>query len=916
LPNSFINELKKPVMKKHSFLLLMPLFIVSIASAQVSVTGLLCENRVNPLGLDVLQPRLTWLLSSNQRNVTQSAYELQVALSPGGKDAVWSSGKVSSGQSVHVPYGGKALQSGKRYYWKVRVWDQAGKASAWSEPANWEMGLLQPADWKAKWIGQGFPEDPIMRPSPLFRKLFMVDKKVRSARAYITAHGMYEAFINGKRVGTGYLSPGWTSYNNRLQYQVYDVTDLLQSKGNVIGVQLGSGWYRSHLAWQDQKDVYGKSLGLLMQVNITYTDGSSESVITNEGWKSSIGTIVYSEIYNGEIQDARKGNDAWATASFNDASWSGVQVQESTSEKIIATYNEPIRKHERFTPVKIFTTPAGDKVVDFGQNLVGFVEVKVNGKAGDSIKLSHAEVLDKWGNFYTQNLRAAKQQNIYVLKGNGTEQFEPHFTFQGFRYVRVEGIADVKPENLTAVALYSDMKPTGTFTSSNPLLNQLQHNIQWGQKGNFLDVPTDCPQRDERLGWTGDAQAFCRTAAFNMDVSSFFSKWLKDLAADQYPNGSVPFVIPNVLDRNKGTSAGWGDVSVIAPWTMYLVYGDQRILETQYPSMKAYVDYIHKTAGDSYIWKGGSVFGDWLFYKSMRQTESDGYTNPDMIATMFYAYSASLLAKAATALGKQEDAAYYRNIFEKVKEAFRKNYVTAEGRIASDSQTGYVLALKFGLLPEDMQAKATQYLVDDIKGRDNHLSTGFLGTPYLCHVLTEHGRTDVAYDLLMQQSFPSWLYPVKMGATTIWERWDGQKPDSTFQDAGMNSFNHYAYGAIGDWMYQVVAGIDLMEADPGYRKVKIQPHIGGSLTEVAAALQTYYGLVSSHWTVKNKTLTLQIEVPGNTTAMVSIPAKSVSAVTENNIALAAVPGLKVTGMQGDRVVVEVGSGKWTFVVTE
>ncbi len=901
-------------MKKYLLLSLLCL-IVSIVNAQVTVTGLLSENRVNPLGLDVVQPRLTWQLSSTQRNVLQSAYEVVVGLSAAakGNDVVWSSGKVTSGQSVHVPYGGAALQSGKKYFWKVRVWDQNGKASPWSETANWEMGLLQPADWKAKWIGQGFPEDSIMRPSPLFRRSFHLAKKVKSARAYITAHGLYEAFINGKRVGDAYLAPGWTSYNKRLQYQVYDVTSLLQSAANAIGVQLGSGWYRSHLAWEDNKNIYGKTSGLLLQLAITYTDGSKELVVTDENWKSSTGAIRYSEIYNGEIQDARQGNDTWTTTTFNDASWSGVQVQQPGTEPLIATYNEPIRKKEKFIPVKIFTTPKGEKVVDFGQNLVGLVEVKVNGKAGDSVKLTHFEVLDKFGNVYLANLRAAKQQAVYVLKGNGTEQFEPHFTFQGFRYVKVEGFpGELKPENLTAVALYSDMKPTGTFTSSNALLNQLQHNIQWGQKGNFLDVPTDCPQRDERLGWTGDAQAFCRTAAFNMDVLPFFTKWMKDVALDQFEDGSVPFVIPNVLKGVKATSAGWGDVSLIAPWTMYLVYGDRRILETQYPSMKAYVEYIRNKAGDSYLWKGGSVFGDWLFYKSMAQTESDGYTSPDMIATMFYAYSTHLLAKTAEVLGKQDDVKFYTDLLTKIKAAFVKNYVTGEGRIASDSQTAYVLALKFGLLPDDLQVKATQYLVDDIKGRGNHLSTGFLGTPYLCHVLTENGRTDVAYDLLLQEKFPSWLYPVKMGATTIWERWDGQKPDSTFQDAGMNSFNHYAYGAIGDWMYQVAAGIDVVESDPGYKKIKIQPHISDKLNEVGASVKTYYGTVSSKWKTSGSDLTLSVEIPANTTATIYIPAKSADGITENNVALSSAAGVKVIGQQGDYVAVEVGSGKWEF----
>ncbi|MEO6228593.1 MAG: alpha-L-rhamnosidase C-terminal domain-containing protein, partial [Ferruginibacter sp.] len=446
---------------------------------------------------------------------------------------------------------------------------------------------------------------------------------------------------------------------------------------------------------------------------------------------------------------------------------------------------------------------------------------------------------------------------------------------------------------------------------SDSLINQLQHNIRWGQKGNFLDVPTDCPQRDERLGWTGDAQAFCRTAAFNMDVAPFFTKWLKDLSADQYKDGAVPFVIPNVLSKNSETSAGWGDVSTIVPWTIYKVYGDKQILETQYPSMQAYVNYIRNKAGDSYLWKGGSVFGDWLFYKSMRQTENDGYTSPDMIATMFYAYSVDLMAKTAHALGKSADEKMYADLFEKIKDAFMKNYVTGEGRIASESQTSYVLALEFNLLPEAMRAKATGYLVADIKSRGNHLSTGFLGTPYLCHVLSANGRADVAYDLLMQQSFPSWLYPVKMGATTIWERWDGQKTDSTFQDVGMNSFNHYAYGAIGDWMYRVVAGIEIGE--PGYKQILIQPTPTDKLSFAKASFESAYGTIASGWEKKDGKMMVKVSIPANTTAIVTLPKTTASDVLESNKAVQGNAAFKNIKAVGDDLQFEVGSGEYEFV---
>jgi alpha-L-rhamnosidase len=550
--------------------------------AQLQVNNLTTEHLENPIGLDVINPRFSWQLNSDRRDVMQVAYEIRMGSSTDltkSKNITWNTGKVNSGQSLYIPYKGPQVSSGARYYWQVRVWDNHQQASNWSEPSYFEMALLHPADWKAKWIEPGYVEDSLLRPSPYLRKTFASNKKIRSARLYITSHGLYEAFINGHKVGDAYLTPGWTSYNNRLQYQVYDVTPLINQGNNAIGAVLGNGWYRGNLAWEKGKDNYGTTVGVLAQLQINYIDGSSGIITSDESWKSNTGSIRYSEIYHGEIQDARKENTGWSTASFNDKEWTPVKVNDQSKDLLVATYNEPVRQQEIFKPEKIFTTPKGEKVIDFGQNLVGWVELNVKGHRGDSIKIYHAEVLTREGNFYTENLRGAKERDIYVLNGNGKETFHPHFTFQGFRYIRIVGFpGEIKPENFTAYALYSDMKPTGRFTSSNALINQLQHNIQWGQRGNFLDVPTDCPQRDERLGWTGDAQAFSRTATFNMDVKNFFSKWLKDVALDQLPSGSVPFVVPNVLGANSAGSTGWADVATIIPWNMYLAYGDTAVL--------------------------------------------------------------------------------------------------------------------------------------------------------------------------------------------------------------------------------------------------------------------------------------------------------------------------------------------------
>ena len=488
-------------------------------------------------------------------------------------------------------------------------------------------------------------------------------------------------------------------------------------------------------------------------------------------------------------------------------------------------------------------------------------------------------------------------------------------------HVEVNGFpGELKPDNLTGVVVHSDMPVTGKFECSNPLVNQLQHNIQWGQKGNFVDVPTDCPQRDERRGWTGDAQAFCRTAAFNMDVSSFFSKWLKDVAADQKPGGEVPDVIPDILNRQDAVtaqpSAGWGDVSVIAPWTMYTVYGDKAFLENQYQSMKSWVEYIRKKAGNSYIWKGGSKYGDWLFYHPPvnNHTEHDGYTDHDFIATAFYAYSTSILAEAATALGKTDDAQMYSDLFNKIKEVFINEYVTDAGRVGTNSQTSYVLALKFRLLPELLRSKAAGFLAEDIRQRGNHLSTGFLGTPYLCHILSDNGYTDLAYDLLLQEEYPSWLYPVTMGATTIWERWDGEKTDSTFQDPGMNSFNHYAYGAIGDWMYRVSAGIETM--GPGYKHIIIQPHPSKKLTYSKASFESSYGTIASGWERKDGKVIINVMIPVNTSATLILPASGQNKVTVDGKPLSENPDLKDIKFSDNKLSLQTGSGEYTFEIAD
>lgn len=893
-------------------------------TAQISPEILLTENRETPLGLDNANPKFTWKLTSAKSNKKQSAYQLQVSTEEKNfsRSIIWDSDKVTSSQSVGVKYAGPDFESLEKYYWRVKVWDENGKSSKWSDITFFQTGVLDVNDWVAKWIKpQSNNPD---RKSPMLRNEFTINKKIKTATVTITAHGLYEAYLNGKKIGDAYLTPGWTSYNKRLQYQIFDITSLLNQGNNAVGAMLGSGWYKSALGWGDNENIYGDDLALLLQINITYEDGSTSAIGTDESWKSTFGPVIQSEIYNGETIDARLAIDGWKMPNFNESAWSNVRTKDSGYNNLVATYNELIKKHETFNAVKMITTPEGEKVIDFGQNLVGWVQVEVQGNVGDSIIIEHAEVLDKNGNFYTENLRLANQRNTYILKGKGTETFEPHFTWQGFRFIRIKGnVKNLTKDNFKATALYSDMDKTGKLTTSNDLLNQLQHNIEWGQKGNFLDVPTDCPQRDERLGWTGDAQVFAQTAAFNMQVDNFFTKWMQDVSADQLENGSIPFVVPNVLDQNSAGSAGWADVATIIPWDMYLLYGNEDILENQYESMKSWVGYMTSRSNDD-LWNTGFHFGDWLFYRP--DDDNDGraaVTDKYLIAQCFYAHSTQLLINTAKVLNKQEDVEKYTALLRDIKSAFAKEYMTPNGRLVSGTQTSYVLALNFDMLPESLRKQAAERLVENIKSYDYHLTTGFLGTPYLTKVLSRFGYHDVAYTLLMQKTYPSWLYPVTAGATTIWERWDGRKPDGTFQTPSMNSFNHYAYGAIGNWMYRELAGINSSEVigETGYKKIILTPHFKNNyvsekvgqqnenktLNEVTSSLETYYGLIKSNWKLKGNSVAYNVNIPINTTAEIHLPSAQAASLMING---------KEVGKNKDiswrQEILAVGSGEYSI----
>ena len=885
------------------------------------------EHATNPVGIDEPAPRLSWTLHSARRGTRQTAYEIRVASHADSfATPLWTSGRVSSAESVLRPYGGPALRPGRRYHWQVRAWDDRGEVSPWSATAFWETGLMGAAQWKAKWIVPDLPVDTARsNPAPMLRADFALDGTIASARAYVTAHGMYEMEINGRRVGTEVLTPGWTTYDERLQYQAYDVTDLVRRGPNAVGVMLGDGWYRGRLAWRDRRNTYGKDVALLAQIVVRYADGREQVVATDERWKAATGPIVASDLYNGEIYDARLERAGWSQPGYTATDWKGVRVATHSLDRVVYSIGPPIRRIEELKPGAVLRTPAGETVFDLGQNMVGWVRLKVRGPEGTTVRLTHAEVLDKDGNFYTANLRTAQQLDSYTLRGGGEETFEPRFTFHGFRYVKVEGYPGTPTADaITGVVVHSDMPRTGSLVTSDTMLNQLYHNIVWGQKGNFVGVPTDCPQRDERLGWTGDAQVFARTAAFNYDVAGFFDNWLRDLAADQRDNGSVPDVVPDVLTRGRNaarpspgtsagptSSAGWGDAAVIVPWTMYLAYGDLRLLGRQYPSMRAYVEYQRKTAGDRMLWNSGWHYGDWLAFATTRSDYPGATTDKDLIATAFYAHSTDLLARSAKVLGKTEDARAYRELFERIRAAWTKEFVTASGRLSSNTQTAYALALEFGLLPEAQRAEAGARLAANVRTM-GHLTTGFLGTPYLTDALTATGNLDEAYRLLLNTKYPSWLYPITQGATTIWERWDGQKPDKSFQDVGMNSFNHYAYGAIGDWMVRTVAGLDLDETVPAYRHLLIAPRPGGGLTSARAELLTPYGSALSGWTIAGGRMRVTVRVPANARATVRLPSATLAAVTESGRAVPTSDGVTSATQSGADVVIAIGSGEYVF----
>ncbi|WP_062352853.1 glycoside hydrolase family 78 protein [Herbidospora yilanensis] len=823
------------------------------------------EHHRDPLGIGEATPRLSWVVRTELPGWLQQAYDIE--RSDG------STTHVVSGESVLTPWPGRPLRSRERLGVRVRVQGRDGSASDWSPWSEVEAGLLEPADWRA---GATAPPRDLLSGAPLLRRDFRARAAIASARLYVTAHGLYEVEVNGRPVGDDVLAPGWTSYHHRLRYRTHDVTGLLREGDNTIGATLAEGWYTGRYGFHGGVSaIYGDRTCLMAQLEITYADGTADTVTTDERWRSAPGPVVSAGLYDGEHYDARRLPPGWSSPGFVDSAWRPAESLSHDPALLVAPTGPPVRRIETISPVAVGTGPAGETILDFGQNIAGRLRIRVQGPAGHTVSLRHAEVLDETGALALRPLRHAAAHDAYTLAGGVPEEWEPRFTMHGFRYAQVDGWpGDLDPADVVAVVCHTDMRRTGHFESSDPQLDRLHENIVWSMRGNFVDLPTDCPQRDERLGWTGDIQVFVPTASFLYDCAGALSSWLADLAAEQRELGTVPLYVPWIsLDpfREIPPTAAWGDAAVVVPWVLHERTGDLGLLRAQYPSMTAWVDQIAALAGPSRLWDTGPQLGDWLDPTAPPERPFEAQTDPGLVATAYLAHSARLVARTAALLGETEDAERYHELAGQVAAAFDAAYITEEGKATSDSQTAYALALRFGLVNGDRRREyAGRRLAELVQANGHRIGTGFVGTPLICDALTEGGAVHDAYRLLSQTECPSWLYAVTMGATTIWERWDSMLPDGRINPGEMTSFNHYALGAVADWMHRTIAG--LAPAEPGYRRLQVRPVPGGGLTHARARHETPYGPAEVSWALGDDGFTLEVTVPPNTSADVRLPA--------------------------------------------
>lgn len=864
------------------------------------IVKLRCDYMENPVGFDFVRPILSWAVEATGTNKIQSAFRIQLSKNKDFREVDFDTKKVVSDQSVgyrlEMP-----LQSCTRYYWRVNVWDEADDESGFSQSSYFETARGG-IPWRADWIGYD-------RDFPQLRKGFNVNKPVRRARAYASGVGMYYLFLNGERVSDELFTPGFNAYDLWIQYQTYDITDMLVQGKNVVGAWLGNGYYRGRVGWPNNPDrtcLYGDKLGFIMEIEIEYADGTRETILTDESWEAMRSPYLRTEIYDGEIFDARLWEPDWCQKTQDSDRAQLVSIDKSL---LTARRSVPVRAMEKIQPIEKTFTPAGEQVFDFGQNIAGRVRISFDLPRDTEVLLQFGEALDNKGNFYRKNMRTALEEAKFISNGRHHE-YAAMFTYHGFRYMRVSG-CELSLKDISAEVIYSAIEETGSFECSDPRVNRLFLNAMWSQKSNFIDVPTDSAQRDERWGWTGDAQIFCPTACMNMESDAFYRKFLYDLKLEQKKMGYVPVVVPFLL-RGAGIwefpACGWSDSAVLIPWYLYLYYGDRTVLEDQYDSMRAWVDYITDLdAKGEHLYNKGYHLGDWLAQDMRDPNSLFGMTSNTLVATAYYAWSAEHVSKAAGILGKYEDQRNYAVLAEKIRQAFRNEFVSENGRVSFETQTAYLLALNMNMLRADQRKKAIECLVERLEIDQVQLTTGFLGTPILCPVLSDSGLDEYAYKLLLNNRCPSWLYEVEMGATTIWERWNSIRPDGSFGPDSMNSLNQYAFGAIIEWLYHYAAGINPVVTSPGYKEVYICPHINDMLSHVRGSINTVHGIIESAWKLDGDTLQYEARIPFNVKARIALPDAEGVIIYLNG---------KVTSpeiMENGRAVFICGSGEWKFI---
>lgn len=893
---------------------LMTLSTAVSASAGVSVGHLRCEYLDNPLGIDIARPRLSWQIEvsgqrSEVRGLKQAAYQVLVAsaedLLKKDKGDLWDSGQVASDNSQHIEYAGKPLQSRQQCFWKVRVWtsvwtstgDSSNATTAESKPALWSMGLLHAEDFKAKWIGS--PTDARVEPAPLLRKIFTLDKPVRKATAYISGLGYYEFSLNGKKVGDHVLDPKFTRYDRRVLYVTYDVTAQLKKGPNAAGVMLGNGWYNYHVknAWDFDTAPWRAKPKMMLQVEVEFADGTAQTLVSDESWKYATGPIQFDGMLSGEVYDARLEKDGWDAAGYDDSAWVAAKVVEAPKGKLCAQMVQPIRVTEVIKPVKVTQPKPGVYLFDMGQNMAGKARLTVSGPAGTDVKLQYAELLHKDGTLNANNIKAfcksaEFQTERYILKGKGTETWESRFMYHGFQYVQVTNFpGEPKLENLQALVMHTDLDNAGTFECSEELLNKIQHCTRWSYLNNFHGHPTDCPNR-EKNGWTGDAHLAAETGLYNFDSAAAYTQWMRDFKDEQRDGGELPGIVPTGgWGYHWGNGPAWDSAYVLIPWYMYQYRGDVRILAEHYENLKRYVDYLTRRAANGIV---GIGLGDWCPARSG--------TPEKVTSTGYYYVDAVIVSKIAGILGKKEDEEKYARLAVDIRKAFNRDFLNPQTKqVANGTQTAMACALYQGLAePADVDAVVSN-LVAHVEKQGNHLDCGILGTKYLLHALTDHGRADVAYTIAAQTTQPSWGHWVKQGATTLWEEWNGG-----------GTHNHVMFGDVSAWFFETLAGIQPDPSAPGFKKIIIRPAMVGDLAWVKAGHTSGYGRIESAWKREGNTLTLEVTVPPNTTATVHIPAKDAAGVTEGGGPASKAGGVKFLNMENTCAVFEIGSGKYVF----